>query len=457
MNIIILGAGQVGGTLAETLAKEDYNITLVDINAERLQVLQNRLDIRTLIGRGSEPDILRQAGGENADMLIAVTSSDETNMIACQVAFTLYQTPTKIARIRSNSYLAYDALFQNKAIPIDVCINPEDLVTRYVQRLIEYPGALQVLDFADGQIQLVAVTSFVDGPLPGRKISELRDCLPQIDLRVAAIFRGKRSIPINGDTEIKIGDEVFFITAANKTRELLRLLGRLDNPYRRIMIGGGGHIGLRLAQALEEQYNVKVIDHNQSCAQKLASKLNGATVLCGDICEPELLLDENIESSDVFCAVTNDDEANIMSCIQAKRLGVRKVMALINRTAYVDLVEGSEIDIAISPQQATIGSILRHLRKGDVVNVHSLRRGAAEAIEVIVHGDRETSSVIGRALGEIAFPSGINVGAIARGNSTLIAHHDLVIEPDDHLILFLVDKTILKEVEKLFQVNVNFF
>lgn len=450
-NIIILGAGQVGGTLVETLVKEGNNITVVDISADRLRELQNRLDIRTIVGPASQPYIIEQAGGKNADMIIAVTSNDETNMIGCQVAYTLFQIPTKIARIRSNSYLSHPELFQSEALPIDVCIYPEHLITHHVKHLIEYPGTLQVFDFANHKIHLVAVAAVGGGPLVGKTLATLRRYIPDIELCVSAIYRENQSVPLTAETEIQVDDEVFFITAEENTQDVLSALGREESPYRRIIIGGGGHIGLRLAQELEEQYQVKIIEQNAGSAEHAAEILNNATVLQGDVCDRDLLIDENIESTDVFCAVTNDDEANVMSCIQAKRLGVRRVMALITRTAYVDLVAGSDIDTVISPQQITIGSILTHLRKGDVVNVHALHRGAAEAIELIAHGDQQTSKVIGRSLSDIKFPAGVTVGALARGNKILIAKDELVIEPEDHVILFLVDKKRVSEVERLFR------
>lgn len=456
MNIIILGAGQVGGTLAEILVKEDNDVTVVDIDEKRLHSLQSRLDIRTVVGQSSHPDIMQMAGGENADMVIAVTSNDETNMVACQVAYTLFRVPRKIARIRSNSYLTHPELFQPSVLPIDVCIYPEQLVTHYVQRLIENPGTLQVLDFAGGAVRLMAVKVGANSFLSGKTLTKLHEAMPQIKMRIAALFRKNQSIPLAGETEIKNADEIFFISAADQAPHILSAL-HLDAPYRNIIIGGGGHIGLSLASSLESRYNVKVIDFNNTFAELAAKTLHHSTVLCGDVCDRELLLEENIDSTDIFCAVTNDDEANIMSCIQAKRLGVRKVMALITRTAYVDLIEGSEIDIAISPQQATIGSILTHLRQGDIVGVHSLRRGAAEAIEIVVHGDSKTSKVVGRSIGHIKFPTGTTVGAIARGDQILIAHPELVIEPGDHVILCLADKSSIHEVERLFQVSVSSF
>lgn len=457
MNIIILGAGQVGGTLAETLVKEGNDVTVVDVDDKRLRALQNRFDIRTVLGPASHPPVMAAAGGEQASMIIAVTSSDETNMIACQVAHTLFGIATKIARIRANSYLSHPELFQSRCLPIDVCIYPEQLVTQHVQRMIEYPGALQVLDFANGRIQVLAVKAVTRSPLVGRTLTALHELVPQIEMRVVALFRKHKSIPLSASTEIKAGDEVFFVVAANQSLTLLNAVRHLDSQYKRIMIGGGGHIGIRLAASLESRYQVKVIDNSEQFAERAADALTQSTVLFGDVCDRELLMDENIENTDVFCAVTNDDEANIMSCIQAKRLGVRKVMALIAKTAYVDLVEGGEVDIAISPQQATIGSILTYLRKGDIVNVHSLRHEAAEAIEIIVHGDHKTSRVVGRTLAHIKFPQGTTVGAVVRNDQIFIARPDLLIETGDHIILFLLDKTHLHDVEKLFQVSTSLF
>ncbi|MBS0358155.1 MAG: Trk system potassium transporter TrkA, partial [Proteobacteria bacterium] len=369
MNIIILGAGQVGGTLAENLVREDNDITVVDVNVERLRELQHKLDIQTVIGSASYPEVLQQAGGATADMLIAVTNSDEVNMIACRIAHTLFHTPTKIARIRSQSYLTHPELFKKNVIPIDLCISPEQEVTEYIQRLIEHPGALQVVSFANNRVKLVAVQPDRGGPLVGKKISELKAGIPHIDLRVAALFRANRSVPVTGSTCIEAGDELFFIATPEHIQGVLRAFGKMDNPYQRVLIAGGGNIGYGLAQALEANYQVKIIEHNPKRAGLLSERLYRSTIILGEVSDRELLRNENIEYTDIFCAVTNDDEANIIACLQAKRLGARKVIALVNRTNYIDLIEGSGIDIVLSPQQATIGSILTHLRQGDIVRV----------------------------------------------------------------------------------------
>ena len=456
MKIIILGAGQVGTSVAQNLASEANDITVVDHNGQLLREMQDRLDIRTVEGQASHPDILSQAGADDADMVIAVTNSDETNMVACQAAWTLFHTPTKIARVRAPEYLRHPALFSQGALPIDVLISPEQLVTDYILRLIEHPGALQVLDFAGGRVRLVAVRAYYGGPLVGHELRDLNEHLKGQEARVAAIYRKGRAIEPHGSTVLEPDDEVFFLAATQNIPAVMKELRRAEKPFRRLIFAGGGNIGRRLALAVEESYRVKIIEHNPDRARSVAEQLRHTIVLQGDAADEDLLREENIEDTDVFCAVTNDDEANILSAMLAKRLGARKVMALINRAAYVDLVQSGAVDIAISPQHATIGSLLTHVRRGDVVMVHSLRRGAAEAIEAIAHGDPDSSRVVGRMVEEIRLPEGASIGAIVRGDTVIMAHHDTVIESEDHVILFLMDKRRIGEVERLFQVGVTF-
>jgi trk system potassium uptake protein TrkA len=457
MKIIILGAGQVGGTLAENLANEQNDITVIDTDAQRLRELQDLIDIKTVVGTGSYPQVLRQAGADDADMLIAVTNSDETNMVACQVAYTLFRTPTKISRIRSNAYLKQKDLFKSDAFPIDVLISPEQVVTNYIKRLLEYPGTLQVLDFADEKVQLVAVRAYHGGLLVGQKLRKLKEHMPSADTKVAAIYRRGNAILPTADTVIEVDDEVFFIAAKNHIKKVMNELRREEDSYKRILIAGGGNIGYRLAKILENKYRIKLIEHGEDRAKFLSENLSKTVVLMGSATDKALLEEENIDTIDVFCAVTNDDETNIMSSMLAKRLGARKVMTLINKAAYVDLVQGGVIDIAISPQQTTIGSLLTHVRRGDMVNVHSLRRGAAEAIEAIAHGDKLTSKVVGRTISNIDLPKGTTIGAIVRGDQVIITHEDIMVESDDHIILFVVDKRRIPEVERLFQVGLGFF
>ncbi len=447
----------VGGTLAENLATEANDITVVDTDPDRLRELQDRIDIRTVLGQASYPHVLRQAGAEDAEMLIAVTNSDEINMVACQIAHTLFRTPTKLARVRATAYLTRPELFASDALPIDVLISPEQLVTNSIKRLLEFPGALQVLDFADGKVLLVAVKAYYGGPLVGHELHFLRAHIPRVDTRVAAIFRRGKPIIPEGNTVIEADDEVFFIAARDDIRAVMSELRRKEPAYKRITIAGGGNIGERLAESIESRFEVKLLERDSRRCLQLSQNLDRTIVLNSDASNRELLLEENIEDTDVFIALTNYDEANIMSSVLAKRLGGRKVMTLINNPAYVDLLQGGEIDVAISPKHITVSSLLRHVRRGDVVNVHSLRRGAAEAIEAIAHGDQESSKVIGRQLDEIPLPPGTTIGALVRGDKVIIAHHDVIIEPEDHVILFVVDKRQIREVEKLFEVGLTFF
>lgn len=460
MKIIILGAGQVGGTLAQNLASEANDITVVDSNAAKLENLRDRMDISVVEGFASHPDVLAEAGLQDADMLVAVTNDDETNMMACQVAYSLFRTPTKIARIRSQAYLNHPELFSSTAVPIDVFISPEQLVARYIYRLIQNPGALQVLDFADGRVQLVAVRAHYGGPLVGQELRFIRQHMPSVDMRVAAIFRRDRAVVPTGTTVIEADDEVFFIAAKSHIRAVMSELHRLESPYKRITIAGGGNIGFWLARELEAHYSVRIIEHDQARCVQLSEQLQRAIVLKGSASDRALLQEESIDDTDVFLTLTNDDEANIMSSLLAKRLGAGKVMTLINNPAYVELVQGGDIDIAISPQLATIGSLLTHVRRGDIVNVYSLRRGVAEAIEIIAHGDARTSRVVGKPIGQIRLPEGANIGAIVRGAGNmevLIARDDLVVEAGDRVILFVPDKKFTRDIEELFEVGFSFF
>jgi trk system potassium uptake protein TrkA len=466
VKIIILGAGQVGSNLAEHLVREGNDLTVVDIDADKLTLLQDRLDLRTVLGPASHPSVLRQAGAEDADMLVAVTLNDETNIVACKLASALFNIPTKIARIRSLDYMHHPELFSAENFGVDHVIAPEQEITDYLRRLIDYPEALQVVDFADGRIRLVAVRAH-GGFMVGHELRHLREHmqltfrergeLADLDARVAAIYRQDRTIVPQGDTVVQNGDEIFFLAATANIRAVLKEIRHSDQSVRRVMIAGGGNIGRRLAMNLDAHYQVKIIDRNKKTAERLAQDLNNGLVLTGDATDEDLLIQENIEEMDVFCALTNDDEDNIMASLLAKRLGARKVVSLINRPSYVDLLQGGEIDIALSPAQATIGPLLTHIRRGDMAVVHSLRRGAAEALEAVVHGDAKSSKLIGRRIEQVELPEGVSIGAVVRGEQVIIAHHDTKIEAEDHLILFVPNKRMIPKVEKLFQVGFGFF
>lgn len=457
MNIVILGAGQVGSSLTRSLANEDNDITIIDLNKNSLRELREKLDVHTHQGHASHPDVLEQANVNNADMLIAVTNSDEVNMMSCQIAYSLFRTPTKIARVRAAGYLQHPELFTPELIPVDVLISPEQLITDHIYRLISNPGTLQVIDFADGKVRLVSVNAYHEGPLVGHEINALAEHLPEVKVRIAAIFRDGKAIIPSGNTIIEANDEIFLIASAQHIRAVVSELRSVDKPHKRIMIAGGGNVGRRLAVALEKgRYQVKIIEKSTNTANQLAEALEKTIVLEGDAADEALLLEENISSMDIFCALTNDDEANILSAMLAKRLGARKVMALINRTGYVDIVESANIDHAVSPQQITIGALLAHVRGGDIVSVHSLRKGAAEVIEVIAHGDKKNSRIVGKKRKDLKLPPGATVGAIVRDDEVIMPHQDTIIEEKDHVILFLSDKRYVSAIEKMFQVGVGY-
>jgi trk system potassium uptake protein len=391
LKIIILGAGQVGSTAAQQLAREQANdVTVVDTRDEVLRDLQDRLDIRTVSGNAAHPAVLQAAGTEGADLLVALTSSDEVNMIACEIAWSLFRTPTKIARIRSADYYGRPELFGENAIPVDLAISPEQLVTDYVERLIRYPGALQVLEFSNGRVRLVGMRAVRGGKLVGHQLHELRAHIPNREVRVAAIYRGGLSIKPEGSTTIEEHDEVFFVAARDDMRAMMKELSTEEARVRRVVVAGAGNIGFRLARALEERVQVKLIERSPERARRAAETLRNALVLTGNAADEDLLLEENIDDADAFVAVTNAEEANILSAMLAKKLGARRVMALINKPSYADLME-------------------------------------------------------------IELPEGTTIGAIVRGDDVIMAHHDTVIEAEDHVILFLTDRRHVEEVGRLFQ------
>ena len=458
MKILILGASQVGISIAEVLVGEENDVTLVDINRQTLQQLQNRLDIRTVRGNAAHPSVLRAAGAEDASLVLAVTNNDEVNLVACQIAEAFFSTPTKIARIRSREYLKNPELFTgNSGFKVDVVISPEVIVKDHITRLIEFPGALQVLDFADGLVQLVGVKAVTGGALLDCQLSELKEHMPGIQARVAAIYRDGKVITPTSTTVIKEHDEVFFVAAREHIRGVMREMRGQSDKTKRVFIAGGGNIGLSLAKELERGgYSVKLIEFNPDRADRIADLVHNTVVLNGDAADASLLLQENIEGADVFCAVTEKDEINLLSARLAKQLGAKRVMALVNKPAYVEYIEHPDINTIISPRVATIGSVLAHIRRGDVVAVHSLRRGRAEAIEAIAHGDKDSSKVVGRGVREIQFPKGVGVGAIVRNQEVIIPSKETVIESEDHVIIFMDDKSCIFDVEALFQVDVSF-
>ncbi|NIC40583.1 Trk system potassium transporter TrkA [Aquabacterium sp. A08] len=462
MNIIILGAGRVGESVAESLVSEQNDITVIDQDPARLRLLEERLDLRGVVGNGIQPSVLREAGAKDADMLIACAAADESNLVVCKVAHDVFNVPTTIARVRSPEFVEGDALLSKTGFAVDRVICPEESVMRYIHQLIDYPEALQVLEFAEGRVCLIAVRAAAGGALVGHTIGEFKERFPHAEMRVVALYRLDTEMEATKTTRILPGDEVFLLAASDRIRHVLAAIHNIDKPVQRVMIAGGGKVGLRLARSLVGQCQVKIVEHDAKRCEYLASQLPSSTlVLHGDSVDEDLLLEENVADMDLFLALTSDDEDNIMSAMLAKRLGARRVMSLINRRAYADMMQGGTIDIAVSPAQTVIGELLAHIRRGDVVAVHSLRRGAAEALEGIARGDHKTSKLVGRRVEEVKLPQGARFGAIVRGEGrgaqVLMPHHDTLIEADDHIVIFIPNKRLVREVEKLFQVSATFF
>ncbi|RLA08050.1 MAG: Trk system potassium transporter TrkA [Gammaproteobacteria bacterium] len=456
--IIILGAGQVGSSVAFYLSSEDNDITLVDTDAATLEKIQNRLDINTVIGVASNPAVLRQAGAEHADLILAVTSSDETNMIACQVAFTMFQTPTKIARLRSKAYLGEKILFRQESLPIDNLISPEELVKDYILNLIKYPGSLKIINFNKGEVNFAKVKIYSKSPLVGKKIKEIGQYIDDKPINILAIYRHNREIIPENETSIRVDDEVFFICKNLYLEFILSRLCQNTKKPKSIIIAGGGHIGETLCLDLEKNYQVKIIEKNMSRTRDLAKKLTKTTVLNGDASDYELLNDEDINSSDLFIALTSRDETNILSAMLAKKIGCNKVISLISNQHYLKLMDNSTINIPFSPQQITIGSLLKHIRRIDVVSCHALKNGEAEILEVIIHGDKLTSKIIEQKIKNIKtkLPDKTSIAAIIRNTKMIMPDDDEILQDQDHLIIFLMDKNQINNLEKLLQVRVLF-
>ncbi|WP_374665953.1 Trk system potassium transporter TrkA [Ramlibacter sp.] len=462
MRIIILGAGRVGESVAESLVSERNDITVIDPDPQRLRALEERLDLRGVPGNGIHAEVLRRAGAPDADMLVACASLDETNLVACKIAHDLFSVPTTIARLRAPEFVEGAPLMDKSGFAVDHVICPEESVVRYVQKLIDYPEALQVLEFSRQRAVLIAVRAAAGSPGVNHTIAEFRELFPDAPMRLVALYRQETLMQCEGPTRILPGDEIFLLADSRRIGPVLRAMHQSDAPVRRVMIAGGGKVGLRLARRLAGQYQVKLIERDAKRCEYLASQLPAdMLVLQGDGTDEELLADENVKDMDMFLALTSDDEDNILAAMLAKRLGARRVLSLINRRAYADLIQGSTIDIAVSPAQTVIGELLAHVRRGDVKAVHSLRRGAAEALEGVARGDARTSRLVGRRVGEVPLPPGVRIGAIVRGQGddpqVLMPFHDTQIETDDHLIIFIPSKRQVREVEKLFQVSATFF
>ena len=459
MNILIIGAGRVGTSVAEHLVSERNDITVIDTDPQRLRELQERLDLRGVCGNAIQPSVLREAGAEDCDLLVACAPQDETNLTVCKVAHDLFNVTTSIARLRSPEFVEGAPLLAREGgFAVDHVICPEQSVTTYIRKLVEYPEALRVIEFAGGLVTLAGVRAGAGSRLVGHRLDEIPTLVPNLDMRVVGLFRRDQPLKADGSTRIEAGDEAFVLTRTAAVTEVLCALRERDRPVRRVMIAGGGKVGLRLARELRGRCEIRLIELDRQRCEYLAAELGSEVlVLHGDATDEELMTDANVGETDVFIALSSDDEDNILSGLLSKRLGARRAIVLINRRAYTELVQGTQIDVAISPQHAVIGELLAYVRRGDVEAVHSMRQGAAESLEIIARGDRRSSKVVSRRIEQIDLPEGVQIGAIVRGDEVIMAHHDTVILTDDHVIVFLPSKRQVRAVEKLFQVGATFF
>ena len=468
MKILILGSGQVGSTIAQELAAmPNHDVTIIDTDEAALRNTGSRLDVQTIGGNGSSPMILEQAGAADTDMLLALTRNDETNLVACKLAAELFNIPQRIARVRSVDYLEYGqdeskGLDADKslsdslnAFAITDSIHPEHLVTEHLVGLLNYVRALQVLPFANDKVRLVVAQAKAGDGIIGKTIETLVALLPEnTDCQICSIYRGNRLIVPQSDTVIQEGDEIGFAVEAQSMATVMYVLFHYKQSNHRLIIAGGGNIGYRLVKRLEDKFNIKIIESNAARAEWLAEKLDNTLVLHGSATDEDLLKTEYIDEIDVFCAITNDDENNIMSSL----LGAKRAISIINRSRYVDLLTGNQIDIVVSPHQITIGSVLSHVRRGDIAAVYPLRRGTAEAIEAVVHGDRHTSSLVGRRVDEVKWPAGCHIAAIVRGDEVIMGRdHSQILQDGDHIVFFVSRRRVLRELEKLIQVKMGFF
>ena len=448
MKVIILGAGKVGESLARNLSQDGYDISIVDLNKNKVDELQDRLDIAAIIGHAAHPSTFKKAGADEETILLAVTNNDEVNIAACQIAKNKFSVKKTICRFKDSTYL--DCLDSFGGSIIDIPISPENEVTSHLKELIDHPGAEQIEEFADGKVKLVSVKVKKTGRLVDKALRTIEDDMPGVDSYIPTIYRkGKPFIP-NGDTIVKEGDEVYFVTASENVDAVVNEMRLEQEAYSRIMIIGGGKIGFNLAKQLEDSYKVKIIEPNEERCEEISRSLEKTIVLRGKGADQELLKSENISQVDVFCSLTNDDEANIMASLLAKKLGATKTMVILNNPSYVNILPGF-VDSCIAPHRLTVSSVLQHLRESDVAQDVILKmHSGAEAIEGIVHANEYTSDYFGKPIKSLPMPEEASIGAIVRKGVVVMPSSSIELCIEDHLIIFLSNKEKVKEVEKLF-------
>lgn len=452
-NILILGCGRVGGEIARMLVANDCQVTVVDSNMPKLMELQSANDLRTLEGNAADPETLARAGGDDADMVIAVTALDEVNLVACKLCALLFNTPTKIARIRSALYND-ERITGESGFDIGMLFCPEQIIADNISESIRHPGCLSVHKIAGGRAVLASFAVAAKAEMAGKTVGDLRNKLPDADFRAVSVYRDYKTVKPKAETRLFVNDEVSVVTSPESLDSITPLLAG-ENFNRRVMIAGGGNIGLRVAAAIENDCEVKIMDINRERCRFLSSKLENALVLKGRATDERLLTTEAIDETDIFCGLTNDDEENVLSAILAKRLGAKKTITLANRETYADILR-RQLDVVVSPSQLTIGTVLAHIRRGKVDAVHSLHHGSGEAIEAVISGSGDTSAVVGRTMAAIEWPPEATPGALVRNGKLIIAHDDVVVEDQDLLVVFATGQEAVRRLEKLLQVSVSF-
>lgn len=458
MKIIICGAGQVGASIAHHLASEDNDVTVIDTDETLIEKIRDTLDVTTIVGYASHPAVLERANAEETDMIIAVTRHDEVNMVACQVAHSLFNVPMKIARIRNQNYLEpeWSDLYRADHMPIDVIISPEVEVARAILRRLHEPGAIDMIPFVDGRLKAIEVRCMLDCPVLGLPLSLVMRRASILKMSIVGVLQKDEFLLPRPDLVLNAGDDVFFIADNQDVRAALELFGHEEKEARRVVILGGGNVGLYIAQDLERtdpNTRVKIIEYSKKRAEEIVGRLNRTVVINGSGLDKEILLESNVEMADTFISVTNDDEVNILGALLAKRHGAKRDITLVNNNSYVPLLPNLGIEITINPRETTISSILQHVRRGKIRAVHSIRDGMAEIIEAEA---LDTSPILGKSIGMLELPEGVLVGAILRQDEVIIPDEQTVIQEHDRLVILAITEQIRK-VEKILSVSLDFF
>lgn len=458
MRVVICGAGQVGYGIAERLAAEENDVSVIDSSPHLVQTIRDTLDVRGFVGHGAHPDVLVQAGIGDADMIIAVTLYDEVNMVACQVAHSLFNVPTKIARVRAQSYLQshWSDLFSSTHLPIDVIISPEIEVGEMILRRLALPGAVDTVRFANGDVTVIGIDCGENCPVVDTPLSQLTELFPDLQAVVVGIVRdGRLFVPRSADAML-VGDRIYVVSHRDQVRRTLGIFGHEEPEAHRVVVAGGGNIGFYVAHTLEARgarSKVKIIESSRERAIGIADQLKRTVVLHGNALDQELLREADVEDADMLVAVTNDDEVNILACVMAKRLGCRANMALINNRSYPTFAGALGIDATVNPRSVTVSKILQHVRRGRIRGVHTIENGLAEVIE----GEAlDTSPLVGKALRDLDLPDGIRIGAIYRQGKVLMPDGSIQIMAKDRVIIFAIAERV-RQVEQMFRVSLEFF